>query len=684
VARGDDRRASRAGRPGGDRSTGPVGPIAATILGTLGIALPQLATAQPHTALRWVLLWGGSLMGGGAVGLVGVLATDVFDRLLAGAGDRLARLRESVKIQNLVVGVVACVLGLGVGVGAPPAVAGVQRWLYGCPFPTELRVLTSPDGLSTASALASAYQRSTARDDGGCPQVSPFVYAAGADEVVADLRANWPLNALRDVGPRPDVWLPDAGWQVTQVQARPGMPGDSVPVVEDSPLAYSPMVLAVPITAVSTERGADRGSGPGGKLSADRAKADWAQLLDRILDNDQWALVRPDPMRSVAGAFVSVAMYRGAGAGRIDRLERRIDGSLDRGGYPLGDSTDVLCRLRNTAAEAAVPLRPTAVVTTEQAMVHFNQRLPLGSGCPVGGESLPGEPFLYAFYPTDTSSLDHRFVRFGWSDETSAQTRAAKEFGVWLRSGDGKRELVRAGLRPPEYPVGAPLTEQYGAFPGAIVADAPAANAVVSALETYADHHRPVRVLMALDASGSMGRPAGGRSGTRFQVAAQALSAALGRLRAGDEYGLWAFSNRFVPTGYRQLLAVQTRNAASSAAMTVALAGVAPEGQTPLYATIAAGVDQLSRSEERSSRALLVLTDGHDTGGSDGSAQTAAVRGKQVRVFVVAIGEANCAGTLAALAADTGGDCRPATLDTLDDALVRFFDTLRGGTAGGS
>jgi hypothetical protein len=59
------------------------------------------------------------------------------------------------------------------------------------------------------------------------------------------------------------------------------------------------------------------------------------------------------------------------------------------------------------------------------------------------------------------------------------------------------------------------------------------------------------------------------------------------------------------------------------------------------------------------------------------------VRGKGVRVFVIAIGEASC-GALALrdITGHTGGGCYDAGLDSLDDVLVDLFGRLWGGDAG--
>ncbi|WP_327010125.1 hypothetical protein OHA72_24515 [Dactylosporangium sp. NBC_01737] len=110
------------------------------------------------------------------------------------------------------------------------------------------------------------------------------------------------------------------------------------------------------------------------------------------------------------------------------------------------------------------------------------------------------------------------------------------------------------------------------------------------------------------------------------------------------------------------------------------MAAVRPAGNTPLLQTIVDGVRDVAADPGEGVASLVVLTDGNDTSGRSPSEVDAQVRGKGVRVFVVAIGEASC-GTLPLrdVTAHTGGGCYDAGLDTLDDVLVTLFGLLWGG-----
>src|SRR6266487_5907512 len=71
-------------------ATRPIVSIAAIVFGGLGIAFQQLSTGQPQSVGRWLMLAVGSLIGGA----VGILATGLFDRLLAWATTGWERFRE--------------------------------------------------------------------------------------------------------------------------------------------------------------------------------------------------------------------------------------------------------------------------------------------------------------------------------------------------------------------------------------------------------------------------------------------------------------------------------------------------------------------------------------------------------------------------------------------------------------
>jgi Bacterial extracellular solute-binding protein len=148
-------------------------------------------------------------------------------------------------------------------------------------------VVASPETVTTARLLASAYERWTATEDHGCPAVDVYVYAAPSEEIRARVGsgAGWSdeSGALREVGPRPDVWLAATSHEAAG-------PGDAV--AESVPIAGSPVVLAIP---ASIDGGSDR-------------RAPWAELFARLTDRGV-GVVRADPSTTELGLLATALLY---------------------------------------------------------------------------------------------------------------------------------------------------------------------------------------------------------------------------------------------------------------------------------------------------------------------------------------------------------------------------------------
>ncbi len=634
----------------GRRSARPLVSVLVVLSGGLGISLQQLSTGTPPTTGRWVMLIVGACIGGAA----SILATGLFERLLTWAGFGWAALRRT-RLRTVFAAATACALAVAAGLVIPIAYEALHRRLYGCPQPAAVRVMTSLEQLGAARRIADAYELATAERHHGCPTADLYVYGAGPTESRAAVASGWLNDALQRIGPRADVWLPDSTLDVAAAVAASARFGVTVPIAEQRGIAYSPVVLAA-------------AGGPGAAPPAGTTgEPTWRQLWTEA-GRLGWDVVRPDPAVSSAGVLATAALYTSLGATPVTArgVEQRLEASLDRGRYPLGTSQDLLCHGGGAA-----------VVTTEQAAVRYNQ----GLGCPGGGT--PERPLLVR-YPSDTISEDHPFVRLAWDGVAATTTAAASGFGAWLGGDDGRRELVRAGLRPTGlFPVGDPLSEQFGAHAGAVFdRRAPAAGTVGEALRLYEGAHRPGRVLLALDASGSMLAGVDRSGTTRFQLASRGVTGALALMSDRDEFGLRIFPADGRGTGTRELLPIG-RAAGRGQAAADAMATVRPTGGTPLLQTIVDGVRDVAADPGEGIASLVVLTDGNDTTGRAPSEVDTQVRGKGVRVFVVAIGEASCGTlTLRDVTAHTGGGCYDAGPDTLDDVLVALFGLLWGGDTG--
>jgi Ca-activated chloride channel homolog len=631
-----------------DPRPGPTWRAAGFVLAVLGIVLVAVTPNPPESFWHWAQVLAGA-------SLTGFLTTyagwhELVRLRLRGHGTRAL---AWVVRRRVAVGT-AVLLSAGLVVGVPPAwefARGVSIDLAGCSPATQLRMAASQETVTTARELAGAYERWTAAENHDCPTVDVYVYAAGADEIREHLQSvqGWSDDqggALRETGPRPDVWLATTSHETAGLAA----------IAASTPIGYSPLVVAAPRAVVGQQEG---------------EREDWAELFRRLTDRGV-GVVRADPGGTELGLLATTLLYGAEQATSEDRLapaeiERRLAAALDEGGFPPTDAPGLLCRHRLLGSQAAV-------IASEQQVVRTNLREPLGGSCPVR----PDAPErLVLVYPSDTRSLDHQFVRLAWSEQPQAQAAAA--FGDWLVGDAGRDAVVATGLRPPgAFSSGPPFTTG-GADLGAAVAEEPVAAQTWSGTTTaYGLAQRRGRVLFAVDTSGSMATA--GAEGTRSAVAAAAVSAALERMGPRDEFGLWFFPDA-TGAGHAEAVPLGPRDGPRLTAARQALESVRPAGGTPLFRTMIDAAAVLPAGDPDRVDAVVVLTDGEDTSSGVGAgAVDAAIADSGVRLIVVTIGEVRCADAgLGAVTTATAGECVDTDLANLDTALGTATAGLWGG-----
>jgi hypothetical protein len=638
-------------RPGGPWRAGGF------VIAVLGIVLVAITPNPPETVWHWAQIVAGA-------SLTAFLTTyagwhEVARLRLRGHPTRLLRwvLRRRVAVG------VGVVLALVLAVGVPPAwefARGVSLAVLGCSPPTQLRMVASPETLTTARSLAGDYERWTSAENHDCPTVEIYVYAAPPEEIRERIRmgTGWldGSDVLREIGPQPDIWLATTSHELSDPTAAPSA---GTAIADSMSFAYTPVVLALP-SAVANRQSS--------------RPSDWADAFHRLGDQGV-DVVRADPDSTELGLLATTLLYGPPGQDSPPspqqlapaEIEQRIAVSLDNGGYPLTDTPGLLCRHRLLGS-------PAAVIASEQQVVRFNLGDPLGASC-LSRTDTPDQ--LVALYPSDTRGLDHQFVRLSWSDPPQQQAAAA--FGAWLLTESGRTAIVRTGLRPiGPYALGPTLTTP-GIDPGAQPTMEPVPPAEwEGTLSAHDAAQRRGRVLFVLDTSGSMGSR--GPEGTRSGVAATAVSAALGAMGPRDEFGLWFFPDPS-GTGHVQAVPLGPYDTARREAAQQALNGVRPAGNTPLFRSMIDGAAALRSDDPGRVDAVVVLTDGEDTSsGLAADAVSTALAGTGVRLIVVTIGEIRCSDAgLTAITTSTAGECLDADLASLDTALRTATAGLWGG-----
>jgi hypothetical protein len=532
-----------------------------------------------------------------------------------------------------------------------------------CPYPNEVRVLTSPDSLEMFQQVADAYVQWDANEHDGCQQVSVHVFAApfeGTRGAKDTLLAGWPEDVLRQ-WPKPDVWLADSSSDVDGVAAGPD---DLVAIADREKIARAPLVLAVPV-------------GQRGTLGAEPR---WADVYEDVITSGDWRVSRPNPRLSASGVAATTVLHSdrvpaARDDGSAGQLERNIDS-------PLGES-DLLCSLfpePDPADEPGPVTSQPAAIVTEQALIAYNQGA-LSCGRPADADRLA------AVYPDDTVHLFREFVRFDWPDTADPQDAAAGEFGEWLVGLEGKLALQEVGMRPVGLPVDDPISEKWGANPLGSIGTQLAAEEADVAIDRYLEVRDPGLLMLLLDTSGSMATEVNA-SGNRLQLAHEAVVGALQLMIEEDEFTLRVFPAEDAQDGdpvSETLLSVDggsdfgERRLQADQALAAVLERVG--GETRLFDAIDESARALTREADADqARALVVITDGHDTGSDIGVEELAKrVAAEDVRLFAVAVGEATCRTGLERVADGSGGQCYPTTFDDLELTLSEIASGLWGG-----
>ena len=572
-----------------------------------------------------------------------------------------------------VIVLVVAVVGLAGSTGAALALQSARS----CEDATEVAVMVPEDGAAGFAAAADAFERDSTTPF-SCPQYHVTTFGVGWPALRAAFASGWEdtsgqgATASLDLGPRPDVWIAESGAQAAIVAAE--APGQSFTVSGRTLVAGSPLVLAVPEPHAEQLRAT---TGPGDTVQELIAAAGAAGL----------DVVRANPDTSFASALHTVRLYDASDAEALRSLELDLGRALERVGLPVGTDSALLCRL--DALSGAEPPR-VAVLTSERAMVDG------GTACPASGGT-ESDAALVPFYPDSALSLDYTAVQLGWAGGEPAGRRAgaASAFVEWLGTAEGQAALDReAAVRGLD---GRPPSGADGPLPG--LQDAPvvepgkrlvAYTRVLSTEEQYRTARRPARVLVLVDSSASMGRPADGDR-LRLDVAERGVLGALGHLGGSDQVGIWSFSGT-AGSSPRPVLDVIASAAARSEAPE-RLGGLRPAGQTPLYDAVDAGTSYLvgldpGGASRRHLTALVVLTDGENHPGGGAGAELSAsdlVRSARaeaaagVRVYVVAVGEASCqVSDLQWIATEWDGECWDSSFGELESTLGSLFGQLGG------
>ncbi|NUR63462.1 MAG: solute-binding protein [Catenulispora sp.] len=553
--------------------------------------------------------------------------------------------RQKPLYQKIVVSVLAAALSLGPSLWRPVFFPTTTAT---CGTPLELRVIASPQSFQLTSAVADAF--AAGETASGCRRYHLTVYQATTDSVLQALgQANDWTSATcqaskgngsaacfvpsRDVGPQPDIWLPDstADSDLATLRADKG----AVRIVPMQSIAWTPLVAAVSKSA---------------GLSLGARQMDWHDLQSAVADA-HLSLVRTDPTTSTTGLLQTAGLYSalapGLDPGQVKTVEDDTEqvGAV-RSGLQLTDDEQLVC---GTGQSGVPKLDGDALLISEKAMLDYD----LGDAkSPVGRCAQASNSQLLAYYPSSTAILDHPLVRLDWTSQNgdrAARQQAVAAFQDWLLK-DGQSLVAHYHFRPVPITKGSVPVDSAGAADPAFDPSTHRAPDEATLQRDYAAYqgaHKPGRVIFLLDVSQSM------QDRGKLSAAENTITQAAQTMGGKDTAGLLTVpvstADDHDPAGSLQLSRDQ---------LSAALTAVKPmPNGAALYSAISAALTKMrgdgwTAQTGSENQALVVLTDGEDTDSSNTRNRSTIAGGdliNQVRqagipVRILAFEPAGCSG----------------------------------------
>ncbi|WP_433377389.1 hypothetical protein ACQPZX_09740 [Actinoplanes sp. CA-142083] len=411
------------------------------------------------------------------------------------------------------------------------------------------------------------------------PEIAPVVRDAartvnnGADCGAIGVTAQEPA-VTASAPEQPDVWIPSSSaWLRISLVG-----GVEAYRVDGDPIARSPIVLAGPATIANRYASGDRTS--------------WMRLLAGVAGHQIPAVTMPDPLHSSVGML---AVYA---------IQTAMASSTPDAGIAQLRALTLRSRLKDAAADPAALLQKVAAQTdanaaaneigvfpiTEQQLTTYQRA---GNAVPLTG-SFPSDGLIEADYP------------YAVSTSTKHAELAAK-----LRAAIGKPQLTEAGFRT-------------YAMKNTVQVPERSDQLLAPAVQWAQYRSLAFQVLLLIDASGSMNKPATDKSGRPTTKAGLLRDSGLAATQVlGDDtsVGMWFFNTpnpkspphtEVVPFGpINDKVGAVTRRQALATAMR---GYKAPnEAGTPLFQTILdAQAVMRPKVKPNTITLLIVLSDGAD------------------------------------------------------------------------
>jgi hypothetical protein len=542
-----------------------------------------------------------------------------------------------------------------------------------CPPPVELRLLTDPDTAPTVTSAVDHYVSSTDNHDShGCRRSGITTEAPESTDAVRAFQnaTQWQkpgataastaaspgagdtgdFQPQRDVGAQPDIWIPGSIASVEEATTEHG------PARLDSlgPVAYSPLVLAVPANLFTAQLG-----------STNTSLSDLVETLRQR--NPGSVVLRADPEYTDTGQLATVGLY-GANPGEAQVADvNGLEQQAARLSPAPRSSADLMCALASDPANRQLATQ-AAVLMSEQVMAQFNDRVGAQArlGCDTGRLN-PRTPE----YPSDLGMLDLPFVHVTWQGadrDTQARAAAVSSFSHWLVGAAGQQVFTDAGYRGRGAEQGRPAPPAAGSWlvdaekGGALRDPQPigydvAGRTVAAALDRYRKARGPGRVLYLMDDSPSMSQ-----TPSRLELAKSLIAQSLDSLSTQDYYGVRAMPGPGTGEAGHDVVRLAAHDDPAAVRATLARADIAGREADPGAALSQALGEMRTLGKDGRPQLIVLVTDEEDDNHISGDVLTQVLdtaRADRIPVDWVSLATGGCDGAKQGprVAEAAGGHC---------------------------
>ena len=519
----------------------------------------------------------------------------------------------------------------------------------------------SSEKIALLTDLADEFNDSDAADlgDGNCAFVRVQVKASGA--AMQLLTDGWPEPESN--GPQPVVWSPAASSWGAILDQRLSEKGEPAMAPPSEPFMLTPLVIAMPQPMADA-------------LGYPATPIGYADILRLANDPEGWGayghpewgpfrLGKTNPNFSTSALSSTIAQYYAATGKTADlSLEdlnrpevQQFARGVESAVVHYGDITMTFLNnwFRNDVRGTSLTY-VSAVAVEEKSVIDYNKGNPDGVLSP--GEE-PREPRvpLVAVYPKEgTLYSDNPFITLDAPWVTDDARAGAANFEEYIKRPEAQQRVMEFGFRPGNVDVAIddPISAQWGVDPNQpqTLLEVPQPEVLTALLDRWAQDRKRARVVVLLDASGSMGDPAdpdGSATPTKLDLAKTAVVDALDEFAADDDVGLRIFTSDLdgPSSDWKDLVPVGPL-VGQREAIARSVNDLFPLNGTPLYtATSDTYDDMVGDFDPTRINAVVLLSDGRneDPNNNDLEALIQHLRSgsegenaQPVRVFAIAYG----------------------------------------------